>query len=218
MHLAAPGSRGLIARAIMQSGACSDARYAGAAAAEAQGDALAEAVGSRGPGALACLRGKSADELVRALPMKRGLVLRPGIWWGPVADGAALPRIPLEAMRAGDFARVPLVIGANRDEGALHTVSFDVVTTSEVEGFVADAFRRRRHRAGRRPLSACHAEAGARRRHHRRHLRVPGAPRRARARRPRRAGLPLGVPRYPASHPTWEPYTQNTHEYAALCA
>src|SRR5438132_587712 len=38
VHLVAPASRGLFARAIMQSGACSDALYFSAAKAEAQAD------------------------------------------------------------------------------------------------------------------------------------------------------------------------------------
>jgi hypothetical protein len=43
------------------------------------------------------------------LPIKRGLLLRPGIWWGPVADGSELPSLPLTALRRGAFAKVPLI-------------------------------------------------------------------------------------------------------------
>jgi para-nitrobenzyl esterase len=140
VHLAAPGSRGLFARAIMESGACSDALYFEPKDAEAQGDALAAAVGCTGPTVLACMRAKRAEDLAAALPFKRSLLLPPGVWWGPVVDGVELPRLPLAAMRAGDFARVPLVIGWNRDEGILHTLGVDSVTSAELEGFVRSVF------------------------------------------------------------------------------
>jgi para-nitrobenzyl esterase len=68
------------------------------------------------------------------------MLLTPGVWWGPVVDGTELPRQPLDMIRAGDFARVPLIIGANRDEGILHTISFDSVAPAEVEGFVRGVF------------------------------------------------------------------------------
>jgi para-nitrobenzyl esterase len=141
-HLVAPGSRGLFARAIIQSGACSNALYFSPPEAEAQGDALAAKLGCAGDDAatLACLRGKSADAVAGALPMKRGFLLPPGVWWGPVVDGVELPRQPIDLLRAGDFARVPLLVGANRDEGTVHTVSFDSVTPAELSGFVAYVF------------------------------------------------------------------------------
>jgi para-nitrobenzyl esterase len=97
-------------------------------------------VGCDGADVLACLRGKSADELVAALPFRRGMLLQPGVWWGPVVDGVELPRLPLAMIRAGDFARVPLIIGTMQDEGALHTVSYDQVTPDELRWFVRDSF------------------------------------------------------------------------------
>ena len=136
-HLAMPGSRGLFARAIMESGACADPLYFGRGEAEAQGDALAAALGCHD---LACLRSKDADSVIRALPTKRGFVLSPGVWWAPVVDGTELPALPLEALRAGRGANVPLLIGWNRDEGVSHTVRFDAVTPAERDGFVRDSF------------------------------------------------------------------------------
>ena len=139
-HLASPGSRGLFSRAIMESGACSDALYFEPRKAEKQGDALAAAVGCTGATALGCLRAKSADVLVAALSMKRGLILRPGVWWGPVIDGVELTQMPFAALSAGDHARVPLIVGWNQDEGIVHTVSFDTVSAAEVAEFVTDSF------------------------------------------------------------------------------
>lgn len=96
-HLAMPGSRGLFARAIMQSGSCADTLYVGPREAEEQGARLLAALGCRD---LACLRGKDATTLIRALPLKRGFVLPPGNSWGPVVDGTELPELPLAALRS----------------------------------------------------------------------------------------------------------------------
>jgi para-nitrobenzyl esterase len=136
-HLAMPASHGLFARAIMQSGACADPLYFGPREAEAQGKKLAEALGCAD---MSCLRAKSADAVLRALPLKRGFILPPGVWWGPVVDGIELPAVPLQVLRTGGGANVPLIVGWNRDEGALHTISFPTVTREERDAFVRDSF------------------------------------------------------------------------------
>ena len=139
-HLAAPASEGLFSRALMQSGACSNALYFTPAVAEQQGGELAKAVGCAGPERLNCLRNISAEKLLTALPGKRGQILTPGVWWGPVVDGTELPKMPLTAFREGNFVHVPLVIGWNRDEGIVHTASFKTVTAEEAQSFVRDSF------------------------------------------------------------------------------
>jgi len=139
-QLAMPGSRGLFARAAIMSGACSDALYFTPEMANAQGDQLVEKVGCTGGDVAECLRGKPADELAAALPFRRGLLLQPGVWWGPIIDGRELPRLPLAAIRAGDFAHVPLMIGTARDEGTLHTALYDAVTADELAWFVGNVF------------------------------------------------------------------------------
>jgi para-nitrobenzyl esterase len=57
-----------------------------------------------------------------------------------IIDGAELPRVPLDALRAGDFAHVPLLLGTARDEGALHTMSYDAVSRDELSWFLGDTF------------------------------------------------------------------------------
>ncbi len=136
-HLAMPASRGLFARAIMQSGACADPLYFGPREAEAQGKKLAEALGCVD---MTCLRAKSVDAVLRALPLKRGFILPPGVWWGPVVDGIELPAVPLHTLRAGGGAKVPVIVGWNRDEGSLHTIGFPKVTRAERDAFVREAF------------------------------------------------------------------------------
>lgn len=43
-----------------------------------------------------------------------------------------LPRMPLAAICAVDFARVPLIIGTARDEGMLHTLAYKKVSADEL--------------------------------------------------------------------------------------
>ncbi len=136
-HMVMPGSRGLFARGIMESGACADPLYFGANEAKAQGDRFAQALGCAD---IACLRGKDATAVLKAIPLKRHYVLPPGESWAPVVDGVELPDVPLEAIRAGKGANVPLIIGWNRDEGILHTVHFETITADERDSFVRDSF------------------------------------------------------------------------------
>jgi para-nitrobenzyl esterase len=48
--------------------------------------------------------------------------------------------MPLAAIRDGDFARVPLIIGTARDEGTLHTALYDTVSPDEFTWFVRTTF------------------------------------------------------------------------------
>ena len=117
-HLAAPGSRGLFARAIVQSGPCGNAFVTGSEA-QNRGLAAAAALGCSQPATLlACLRGKPAAALV---PLGAGKVFTAtgrisDLPWMPVAGSPALPVQPLMALRAGTAARVPLIQGSTADE------------------------------------------------------------------------------------------------------
>jgi para-nitrobenzyl esterase len=103
-HLISPASRGLFARAIIESS------VAGAAAptlaeGEAAGARLATELGCTGDDGLACLRAKPAGSFATATTPS-----------GPVVDGVIIPVLPLTALRAGHFLRVPVLIGSNHDE------------------------------------------------------------------------------------------------------
>ncbi|MFI0773207.1 carboxylesterase/lipase family protein [Streptomyces sp. NPDC021212] len=107
-HLVAPGSRGLFARAMIQSGSC---RSGPQARAEAAGTAFARQAGCDGTAQAAvldCLRSASAGTLLDASrTFSAGFV-----------DGTpTFPTGPREAVDSGAFTRVPVVVGANRDEG-----------------------------------------------------------------------------------------------------
>ena len=56
--------------------------------------------------------------MLNALPIGSDQVLEgQRVQWGPVVDGLELPDQPRALFESGAFARVPLMIGINRDEG-----------------------------------------------------------------------------------------------------
>jgi para-nitrobenzyl esterase len=122
-HLASPASAGLFHKAILQSGSC-ERPWPTLAGAEAQGDEFAEALGcGSAEDMLACIRSKSADEVLAALPPGDNAGFNPtteptGLW-GPVLDGAFFPEQPSDAFASGRFNEVPTIIGFTRDESRL---------------------------------------------------------------------------------------------------
>jgi para-nitrobenzyl esterase len=120
-HLVAPGSKGLFQRAIIESGVCfSSSLFASPAAANDQGTRLATALGCTTPGAvMSCLRAAPPEQLVSALPTREAEFGATGDTFGPVVDGTVLPMIPLDAIKAGAFAKVPTILGTNVNEGDL---------------------------------------------------------------------------------------------------
>jgi carboxylesterase type B len=116
-HLAAPGSRGLFTRAIVQSAPCGNS-FVTVRSAQARGLRAAAALGCSQPATmLACLRGKPAASLV-SLGAADAFATAPlrGLPWLPVVDTPVLPVQPLTALRSGTAARVPLLQGSTRDE------------------------------------------------------------------------------------------------------
>ncbi|GAA0588339.1 carboxylesterase family protein [Streptomyces crystallinus] len=112
-HLVAPGSRGLFARAVVQSAPCG---VAARPLAEASSAGTAFARGAHCPGGpaavVSCLRGKSAAELLKA-PTSGAAP-----WW-PVSGTPVLPVPPARAIAAGDHAKVPVLLGNTLDEGTI---------------------------------------------------------------------------------------------------
>ena len=105
-HLAAPGSAGLFAQAIMQSGSCVSIPLA-----QAQKNAreISDAVGCTGPDAAECLRSVPVGKLIDVPYPPYGVVALP-------TDGTSLlPAAPRKAVADGSFSRVAIVIGSNRD-------------------------------------------------------------------------------------------------------
>ena len=106
-QMASPTSRGLFHRGIVQSGAYADCAARTHKEAVAQGADFMKKLGCE---SLACVRGKPAKEVLAA---------QAGFNWGPVAGGDFLPEQPFEAYAKGAAARVPVLNGANQDEGRM---------------------------------------------------------------------------------------------------
>ncbi|WP_308297146.1 MULTISPECIES: carboxylesterase family protein [unclassified Streptomyces] len=106
-QLASPQAKGLFRAGIIQSGAYGDCAARTHSTAVAQGAAFARQLGCAD---LACLRAKPAAEILAA---------QGGFDWAPVTGGDFLPRQPREAFAQGAAAGVPVMNGANQDEGRL---------------------------------------------------------------------------------------------------
>ena len=113
-HLSAPGSQGAFASAMIQSGACLSQTQQEADATGLSVAQAADCSADSDAAAVACLRTASVATLID----------------GPLAsatfvDGTpTLPTDPGEAVASGQFARVPVVVGANRDEGRTFSQGF----------------------------------------------------------------------------------------------
>lgn len=118
LHLVSPGSHGLFDRAIMQGGFASY-RWRTRQDGEPQADALATALGCTDSAQmLICLRAKTWDQVLRALPVGTEQFAETGrTHWSPVVDGLVIPDQPRWLYEVGAFSRVPIIIGSNRDEG-----------------------------------------------------------------------------------------------------
>ncbi|WP_245769361.1 carboxylesterase/lipase family protein [Streptomyces indicus] len=110
-QLASPTAKGLYRAAIIQSGAYNDCAARTRTKAVEEGAAFARKAGCPDPAtAPACLRGKSAQEILTA---------QAGFSWSAVAGGGFLPQQPTAAFAAGAAAGIPVMNGANQDEGRL---------------------------------------------------------------------------------------------------
>ncbi|GIZ96565.1 carboxylic ester hydrolase [Tsukamurella sp. TY48] len=124
--LATPAAHGLFHRAIAQSSA--PLLTVDRELARSRGRAFVDLLG--GPSRLgtdATTLSRTAHRLVRESERQQ-----PGVVpFGPVIDGDYLPEDPLAAIAAGRGARVPLIIGTNRDEGTMFTRSGDLAKPDE---------------------------------------------------------------------------------------
>ncbi|RZI86741.1 MAG: carboxylesterase family protein [Rubrivivax sp.] len=119
LHLASLQSKGLFHKAISQSGPCRVLTDLTASDVQDAATLLATTAGCvQGPGQLACLRNKSTTEILAAQAYEWSL-LKDNTKWTPVADGITLNGRPDEMIRNGQFNRVPVMWGTNRDEGRL---------------------------------------------------------------------------------------------------
>ncbi|HTE53759.1 MAG TPA: carboxylesterase/lipase family protein [Kofleriaceae bacterium] len=126
--LAMPAARGLFHRAVIQSGASGLSVPSRSDATAFAGSALAEL--AIDPGHLDQLADVPVDRLIA---VQDRLIQRWGLGaFTPVVDGVTLLARPIDVVRAGDGARVPLLIGTNRDEWTLFDVFVGHGTTELV--------------------------------------------------------------------------------------
>ncbi len=133
-QLASPTAKGLFSGAIIQSGGCSLTSEKDAQTASAK--FVTEAGCTDASNVLNCLRAKPAADIVAA-QQKAGV--RPSV------GGKAFPVDPATAVPAGQFSRVPVVVGQVSNERALNTFqNYDYlgkpITAAQYPEMVRDAY------------------------------------------------------------------------------
>jgi para-nitrobenzyl esterase len=130
-HLVSAGSRGLIQRAIVESGTFALTQQS-LADAEAFGETVASSAGCPDQTA-ACLRNLSVTALLNSFPS----AAIPG-----VVDGQVLTVSIGSALAAGQFAHVPILNGSNHDEERLFVADLGVAVSGGVfVGVPADTYQ-----------------------------------------------------------------------------
>ncbi|MCX5386393.1 carboxylesterase/lipase family protein [Streptomyces sp. NBC_00083] len=116
-QLASPAAAGLFQRAIMESGPCTGGP-ARPFAPYAVAPEAAEAAGARFVAAVGCAKAADVPGCLRRVPVAR-LLAAQGADAQPEYGTRLLPRDPAEALASGRTARVPVLVGANHDEGTI---------------------------------------------------------------------------------------------------
>ena len=132
LQLAAPGSRGLFRRAIVQSGGCARSPLVPPSQAEGVRRSIDYAAGVGCADArtrLACLRRLPIDRLLDSPTTKFDSA---AVTWTPFLDGTVLDRTPEDALRGGAAAGMPLIVGSNANEGATFVALFEYVSRQRV--------------------------------------------------------------------------------------
>ena len=135
-HLVSPAAAGLFDRAILESGPF--LHMVTLAEAETRGVQFASALGCKGTEVVACMRSKSTEDVLKAIPAS-AISIGPPVWF-PVMDGHLIPSQPVDAMAAGKFNQVPVVNGSNHDEGTLFMAFGQPVTAEQFTAGVHSRF------------------------------------------------------------------------------
>ncbi|MDI1475118.1 carboxylesterase family protein [Polyangium sp. y55x31] len=139
--MASPLAKGLFSAALAESGGTTSTPKEDAEA--AMSERVAESSCGSAADKLACLRGKTAAELLTELPGSIGIgsvsVGADAGKYGPVIDGYVLPKATLATFSAGEHNHVPLVIGTNGDELA-KGMAIEVTTPAQYEAVVNQSF------------------------------------------------------------------------------
>jgi para-nitrobenzyl esterase len=113
--MTAPAAQGLIHAAAMESSVPSGCETQTLAQAEAgTGAQVVETLGcAKASDAAACLRGKSVEEIVAAVPGNFSVLPR---IYGPNIDGVVFREQPIDAVRARHYQPIPVIIGNTSGE------------------------------------------------------------------------------------------------------
>ncbi|SDK95305.1 para-nitrobenzyl esterase [Glycomyces sambucus] len=149
-QLASPAAEGLFHKAIVQSATCSN-DVLDVAEANTRGQAMAEHAGcTEAATAADCLRDAPLESFVTYRADEVGQLRRHinELPWFPVAGTEVLPRQPLDALRRGAAADIPLLHGATKDEARFAVNNtYDgagrPVTAEEYPGILRGLFGRR---------------------------------------------------------------------------
>lgn len=112
MLLASPLAGGLFSSALIESGGCPGTARSTALAAADRLIAGADCDGEADP--IACLRSKSASEILMALPQEVTGITNND--FNAFVDGTVVPRAPTLAFAAGEHNAVPVILGTNSEE------------------------------------------------------------------------------------------------------
>ena len=123
LHMVAPASKGLFARALGESGGCTTRRKL-VSDAVPQGTMLAQQLGCSDGDQLACMRTKSVQDVFAAADALGAT----GVSFGPVVDGDVTPDQPRALYDHDAIAQVPYLIGSNTDEGTGFTLDATGIT------------------------------------------------------------------------------------------
>ena len=131
--LGMPAARGLFDRAILQSGAA-------ALAPPGRDDATAFAravLAELGVGADADVTALAGVPVERIVAVQERILRTRGIGaLAPYVDGATIPRPPTDVVQGGEGARVPILLGTNRDEWTLFDVFFGDAATAATRAYL----------------------------------------------------------------------------------
>lgn len=134
-HVGSPGTKGLFARAIVQSGNCeSPLVFKSPAQALGGGEALREGVGCGGLGSAEatreCMRRVPVEDLLRFPTSNHAhFPLSPILDWGPVVDGVTVERRPLDAVQQGSFNdAAEVVIGSAKNDGSVFGLALPLLS------------------------------------------------------------------------------------------
>jgi len=139
--LTSPPARGLFRGAIMQSGSCASrspatAQAAGLAFAKQAGCPTAATPGGQpGPGGR-----ESTAACLRALPETKLLSASSSYSAEFTYGGPELPVADASAVAAGNYDRVPLLIGTNHNEGRTFAQGFTGLTQAQADALVGSEF------------------------------------------------------------------------------